>query len=114
MKKHPRKNANKNSKVYADIFWIIIIIIALCSLAGTCQGQYKVQNFKLNSATGHWEAVGDVYSSPDTLTTIHRYKWKGKQIIAMQDYKKINNKWIKYGSQYAAPDTLRLVHAFVK
>ncbi len=37
MKHHP-SNYEKN-KVYGDMVWVLVIIISLCSLASTCNGQ---------------------------------------------------------------------------
>ncbi len=74
----------------------------------------RVQDFILNERTRHWEAKGEPYYRPDTLTLIRGYKWKRERIIAIQDYKKENDKWVRYGKPYATPDTLKLIHAFVK
>ncbi len=41
MKQHP-SNYEKN-KVYGDMVWVLVIIISLCSLASTCNGQISLQ-----------------------------------------------------------------------
>ncbi len=92
----------------------ILLLFFLTAFNVKAQTTKRVQDYILNSATKHWEAKGQPYLSPDTLTIIYGYKWKRDQIIAIQDYKKEKYKWIKYGQPYAIPDTLKLIHAFVK
>ncbi len=92
----------------------ILLFLSFTIINVKAQTTKKVQDYVLNSATKHWEAKGEPYYHPDTLTLIHGYKWKREQIIAIQDYKKEKYKWIKYGQSYAIPDTLKLIHAFVK
>jgi len=102
----------KETNAKVGVFVCMIILLFAISLK--CNGQHRVQNFQLNASTGHWQAVGGVYLSPDSLTVIHAYKWKREKIIAIQDYHLVNGKWVKYGSVYPVPDTLKLVHAFIR
>jgi hypothetical protein len=73
----------------------------------------RVQDYELNQ-NGHWQAIGEPHSKPDTLTIIHGYQWHKSHIIAIRDYKLVNGSWQPYGVAYPLPDTLKLIHAFIQ